>query len=197
MKIGKKWLAGIGALALSMGVFGSAFAAGQSELAEVRRITTKYHDVNVAIAEGYTPTDVNAAIPEVATMGFHYINFNALADPEIDPAKPEVLIYVPAKDNKDGVRLVAVEYVVAAEDWSIDDGQTVFEGWEGDEPPSIFGQTFEGPMHGHAPGEPVHYDKHVWLWQANPKGFNIDEEGNFTYHIPGIFSQWNPTISQK
>ena len=129
-------------------------------------------------------------------MGFHYVNFPELANPEISPEKPEVLIYVPSKDNKDGVRLVAVEYVVAAEDWSIDGGQTVFKGWDSETPPNIFGQTFEGPMEGHAPGEPAHYDKHVWVWQANPKGFNIDEYGNF-YHVPGLFSQWNPTVSQK
>src|SRR3954471_11437358 len=100
------WLAGIGALALSLSVLGSASAAGQSELAQVRQVTTKYHDVNAAIADGYIPTDVNASIPGVATMGFHYVNFSELADPGISPEKPEVLIYVPSKDNKDGVRLV-------------------------------------------------------------------------------------------
>ena len=53
----KGWLAGIGALALSLSVLGSASAAGQSELAQVRQVTAKYHNVNAAIADGYTPTD--------------------------------------------------------------------------------------------------------------------------------------------
>jgi hypothetical protein len=70
----------------------------------------------------------------------------------------------------------------------------MLEGWSGEEPPSIFGQNFEGPMDGHAPGEPAHYDKHVWLWQANPKGFNIEHDGTITSDIPGIFSQWNPNL---
>ena len=114
-----KWFVGLGALALSFSVLGSAMAAGngQSELAQVRNITAKYHKESAAIADGYTPTDINAIIPGVATMGYHYINFEELADPSISPEKPEVLIYVPSKDSKDGVKLVAVEYVVAAEDW--------------------------------------------------------------------------------
>jgi hypothetical protein len=58
-----------------------------------------------------------------------------------------------------------------------------------DEPPSIFGHTFEGPMDGHEDGEPSHYDKHVWLWQANPKGFNFP-----CPEVPGMFSGWNPNI---
>jgi hypothetical protein len=70
----------------------------------------------------------------------------------------------------------------------------MLEGWSGEEPPSIFGQNFEGPMDGHAPGEPAHYDKHVWLWKANPKGFNIEHDGTITSDIPGIFSQWNPNL---
>jgi hypothetical protein len=25
-------------------------------------------------------------------------------------------------------------------------------------------------MFGHAPGMPIHYDLHVWLWKKNPSG---------------------------
>ena len=46
--------------------------------------------------------------------------------------------------------------------------------------PSVFGESFEGPMPGHEPGMPWHYDKHVWVWETNPNG---------------MFSQWNPSIS--
>jgi hypothetical protein len=181
----KKWFIGIAVVVLSLSMLGSAFAAGngQSELAQVRNATAKYQNESVAIADGYIPlaAEYNAVIPGVGIMGLHYINFELLADPAIDPDKPEVLLYVPSKDSKDGVRLVGVEYVVAAAQWT------------GEKPPSIFGQTFEGPLHGHAPGEPDHYDKHVWLWQANPKGFNEAEWPK----SPGIFSQWNATVNQK
>jgi hypothetical protein len=37
--------------------------------------------------------------------------------------------------------------------------------------PSLFGQPFDGPMPGHNPGMPVHYDLHVWLFAKNPSGF--------------------------
>lgn len=200
----KKLFAGIGVLALSLSVIGSASASGQSELAEIRKATAKYHNEAAAIADGYTkvPVEANAAIPGLGVMGLHYINFELLADPEIDPTKPEVLLYVPSKDSKDGVRLVGVEYVVASEEWSIKDesGNVIatFPGWADTEnPPSVFGQTFEGPMKGHVDGEPSHYDKHVWLWQANPKGFNLDDEGNILYNVPGIFSQWNATLKSN
>jgi hypothetical protein len=46
--------------------------------------------------------------------------------------------------------------------------------------PTIFGQTFEGPMDGHGPGEPVHFDKHVWVWEENPSG---------------MFAQFNPNLT--
>jgi hypothetical protein len=35
-------------------------------------------------------------------------------------------------------------------------------------------------MLGHEPGMPVHYDLHVWLYQANPDG---------------VFASWNPSVS--
>lgn len=46
--------------------------------------------------------------------------------------------------------------------------------------PTLFGRAFDGPMLGHGPGMPVHYDQHVWLWKHNPNG---------------MFAQWNPTLS--
>ncbi|MCA1639594.1 MAG: hypothetical protein LC768_14895 [Acidobacteria bacterium] len=46
--------------------------------------------------------------------------------------------------------------------------------------PSLFGRSFNGPMPGHGPGEPVHYDLHVWAWRNNPNG---------------MFAQFNPKLS--
>jgi hypothetical protein len=162
-----KWLTGIGAAVMSLGILGSSALASdvQSELAEVRKATSKYHNLEVALADGYIPIGPAIEVPGFGTMGYHYINFAELMDPSIDPKTPEVLLYTSTKDQKDGVRLVGVEYVVAAEDWTLD-GETFYEGWSGSEPPSIFGQTFEGVMDGHGPGEPRHYDKHVWIWSG-------------------------------
>ena len=49
-----------------------------------------------------------------------------------------------------------------------------------DDRPSLFGQPFDGPMPGHFPGQPDHYDLHVWLWRFNPAG---------------MFAQFNPRVS--
>ena len=39
-----------------------------------------------------------------------------------------------------------------------------------DDRPSLFGEPFDGPMEGHEPGQPVHYDLHAWMWRHNPAG---------------------------
>jgi hypothetical protein len=44
----------------------------------------------------------------------------------------------------------------------------------------LFGRPFDGPMLGHEPGMPPHYDLHVWVWQANPEG---------------IFAPFNPNVT--
>ena len=101
-------------------------------------------------------------------MGIHAINPALMADPAIDPRRPEMLLYIPDKHGK--LRLVGVEY------WKRADQVTA-----GD-PPSLFGVTFEGPMPGHGPpgAMPVHYDLHVWLWADNPLG---------------LFAQFNPNLA--
>lgn len=137
-------------------------SAVSKQLAEVRQATARYHDVEAAIADGYVPTDHCLAVPGVGTMGYHYINPALAGDAEIDPTTPELLLYVPAEN---GVKLVAVEYFVAAAAVT--------------ETPWLFDQPFDGPMAGHEPGMPEHYDLHVWLWAHNPDG---------------LFAQFNPSV---
>jgi hypothetical protein len=136
---------------------------GQDELAAVRAATAKYHNVRAAIADGYAPTD--ACVPG---MGYHYIKLANVMDPAIDPLNPEVLLFAPSPD---GVKLVGVEYmkVDADQDLSTDDDR-----------PSVIGQPFEGPMLGHEPGMPIHYDKHVWIWSHNPEGMFHHENADIT-----------------
>lgn len=45
--------------------------------------------------------------------------------------------------------------------------------------PSLFGRGFDGPMLGHSPEMPVHFDMHVWLYKNNPDG---------------VFAAWNPRV---
>lgn len=126
----------------------------RSQLAEARAATARYHDVNAALADGFIPTGPCVAVPKLGAMGIHYANFFRLFDASVSPAEPEFLLYAP--DGRGGLRLVALEYFVPA--------------YMAVEPPTLFGREFDGPMPGHGPGEPAHYDLHVWAWRHNPAG---------------------------
>ena len=133
--------------------------AGASQLAQAWAATWKYYFVENALADGYRPFSPCIAEPGLGAMGFHYGKPALLADPAIDPAQPELLLYIATSF---GLRLIGVEY------WKADADQNLATA--GDRP-SLFGRPFDGPMPGHEPGMPIHYDLHVWLWSGNPAGF--------------------------
>jgi hypothetical protein len=142
-------------------------ADGASDsLAVVRQVTAKYHDVAVALADGYVPASPCTVGP-TGVMGIHYLNPVLAAGP-VDLRTPAILLYVPGDD---GLELVGVEYFKADADQDLDT--------DGDRP-TLLGQEFDGPMPGHGGGMPVHYDLHVWAWQHNPDG---------------TFAEFNPRLS--
>lgn len=158
-------LGGVAAGAVVVGTQGPASGApGQSDLARVKAATAKFHDAAVAQAAGYVPVSPCEELPGSGVMGVHSLNPALAADGVVDPLRPEVLLYLPSED---GPRLVGVEWFVA-------------EAAAGGARPSVLGQPFEGPMDGHAPGMPRHYDKHAWLWAPNPTG---------------TWEQWNPALT--
>jgi hypothetical protein len=163
-------------LTLSILMIGTLTAAGVAlagdgklspELQRVRAAVARYHSVDQAIAAGYFAASPCEESP-AGTMGIHFIN-PALFGPGVDPLTPEVLLYLPKPDGE--FELVGVEYfqVDADQDLATDDDR-----------PFLFGQAFDGPMLGHGPGMPIHYDLHVWVAEANPAG---------------VFAQWNPSLS--
>lgn len=169
-------LAMVAIAAAMMALAGPAFAvSGKTDfdvnkgLAQVRQATAKYHDVGTAIADGYLPTEHCIAAPGVGGMGYHYINPALISDPSVDPLKPEVLLYAPKKNGE--LKLVGVEYFVvdADQDLTTDEDR-----------PDLFGVPFYGPMEGHEPGMPVHYDLHAWIFKGNPDG---------------VFADFNPRVS--
>lgn len=135
----------------------------------IRQATKRYRDVDAALAAGFLPTEECAALPGVGGMGFHYVNPAHLTDGVIDPAKPDILLYHVDDDGE--LRLGGVEYfaVDADQDLATDADR-----------PSLYGHPFDGPMPGHDPTMPVHYDLHVWLYTANPAG---------------QLAPWNPRIT--
>jgi hypothetical protein len=139
------------------------------QLRDVRRATSAYKDVKAAEAAGYVPAGPCAEDPKYGGMGVHYENLALIEDGELDPLRPEVLVYQPAKDGK--LRLGAVEY------FQVDDDQDLATD---DDRPWLFDLPFDGPMLGHSPTMPIHYDLHVWLYRHNPAG---------------MFAMWNPRVS--
>lgn len=130
------------------------------QAALIRTATTQLRDVDAALAAGYVPVGDCAELPSVGGMGFHYLHPGLASDDVVDPAHPELLVYRATSDG--GLRLSAVEFFVADADQDLATD---------DDRPALFGtHPFDGPMPGHEPGMPVHYDLHVWLYDHNPAG---------------------------
>lgn len=158
---------------------GSTDADVAKQLAELRRLTARYHDLSLAEADGFLPAGECTEAPGLGGMGYHYLNEARLAG--LDVYSPQLLLYEPRGER---LHLVAVEYFVVAlastasgpAPWF---GETAPPGGFVNAAPTLLGRTFDGPMPGHEPGMPWHYDMHVWLWKANPDG---------------ITATWNPRV---
>ena len=102
------------AAATSAGTSAAAPASYDALLSGVREATAKYHDVAKAIADGYMDPALLAPacleVPGVGTMGIHAVNMGLLMDQDVDPLRPEVLLYVPKQGG--GFKLVGIEYLV-------------------------------------------------------------------------------------
>lgn len=152
----------------------AAASGGQSELAEVRRVTAQFHNVDAAKAAGYELGYVNGsgnriitgciAHPTAGAMGYHYFNKELIDDLVVDVSKPEGLVYAPASNGR--LKLVAVEYVVPGAG-SNPPGVS--------EPPTVLGQEMVilVPAVGW-------YTRHAWVWSTNPAG---------------ILAHWSPEVS--
>lgn len=143
----------------------SDIAAQNRLLASVHQATAKYQKVEMAMADGYEMASPCIAVPGLGGMGVHYINFTYM-DGELDPLRPEALVYEPMENGK--MNLVAVEYIVVVDPMKLED------------PAPRFGQL---TMDNHLQGAPLgfpHYQLHVWLWKNNPSG---------------MYTPFNPNVS--
>ncbi|MDV3222488.1 hypothetical protein [Intrasporangium sp.] len=137
-------------------------AATQGLVAQIRQAVDPYTDVEVAIGDGYVPVS-GCEVSDEGGMGIHYLNPALAGSFEVDPAHPTILLYGP--DGEGGLRLLGAEW------WQANIGQ---------ERPQLGGQPFDGPMPGHGPDMPEHYDLHVWTHVANPAG---------------VFAPWNARVT--
>ena len=163
---------------------GPGNAAQNRLLAQIRQATVKYQDFAVAEADGYMLNPGCVSHPELGGMGFHAVNFGLIVDTEVDPLRPEVLVYEAQEDGT--LKLVAVEFLVPAHNIYVDGVGVLpfpsFWDYENDGPPMLGNKEFDdhrdfANMGG--PGFP-HYQLHVWLWKGNPSG---------------IYAPFNPNVS--
>ncbi len=146
-------------------------ASIQADLAELRQVTAAYHDINVALADGFQ-LGINGLVklcvahPTLGAMGYHYSRQDRFDDVTINELEPEVLVYHTAEDGS--LKLGAVEWVVPKAAWEAEHGV-------GASPPVVYGAalTVINPMLNW-------YVAHAWIWKPNPSG---------------ILMNWNPDVS--
>lgn len=143
-------------------------AAQANPLREARKATEQFRDLDVARAAGYEQVSECESDPKYGAMGIHYANPDLIADGKLDVRKPEILVYQPTRKGK--LRLGAIEYFQADADQDLATD---------DDRPWLFDVPFDGPMLGHNPDMPIHYDLHVWMYRHNPAG---------------LFAMWNPNV---
>lgn len=149
----------------------------------VRTALGRYHSYEQAAKDGYSVAGEPCVASPDGTMGFHAVNYGILATGVNDPTRPPILVYI-GKPNGE-LRLVAAEYFAVALVNTPDGPAPWFAA--GPPPdgfftaaPSVLGRTFDGPMPGHNPQMPWHYDLHAWLFETNPAG---------------TFAPFNPALS--
>lgn len=142
------------------------------QLQRVKAATARFNSVQAALKAGYLPPGGTLNPPPATcvvgppgsgAMGYHFENPTLMEDNVINLRKPEVLVYERKRNGQ--FRLVAVEYYIEADQVAA--------------APTLFGQTFKGPMDPHHPGQESHYDLHAWIWKGNPLG---------------TFSDFNPRV---
>ena len=134
-------------------------AAVKRQLKVVKRATTKYRDVRLAVRDGYVPTDECYGVPGRGVMGFHYANPALILNTVDNIRRPDILD-LPAEQGRApparGGRVVPPRRRPGPDRPDPDR-------------PRLFDRPFDGPMI-HEPGTPVHFDLHAWLFKHNPKG---------------------------
>ncbi len=163
------------AVALVAAVLATPAPAGAAPawLDHLRDATRPYLSLKAAKADGYGKLKDAQGIacidnPPDGGMGVHFVNGDLVGDAEAVADTPEVLVYDPTPD---GMRLVALEYVVFR------------KAWRAAHPtgrPELYGQKFELLGKDNRYGLPPFYELHVWAWKHNPSG---------------MFNDWNPRVT--
>ncbi len=139
----------------------------QDAIAQLRRATAPFHDVDAARQAGYSQFLGCVSEPGHGAMGVHYLNGALAGDAVLDPLRPEALMYEPRDEGK--LRLVGAEFIVFQDVWDAAHPQ----------PPSLFGHPFHLVRAPNRYGVPSFYELHLWVWKQNRNG---------------MFNDWNPAV---
>jgi len=134
----------------------------------VRQSTARFKDVSVAEAEGYHLQFGCVTGPDAGAMGLHYVNGDLVARGELDPTRPQIVIYEPKSDGH--LQLTGADFLVIASAWDASHSG----------PPELMGQLFHFFESPNRFGLPPFYTLHVWAWKENPNG---------------AFVNWHPNVS--
>jgi hypothetical protein len=132
----------------------------------VRESTARFHDVNVAEAEGYALQFGCVSGDSAGAMGLHYVNGDILNKGVIDPTHPPIVIYEPTPSGK--LKLIGADFLIFADAWNAKNSA----------PPQLMGQLFhlfDAPNRFELPS---FYTLHVWAWKENPNGAFVNWHPN-------------------
>ena len=130
----------------------------EKTLATLRRVTDRYHDLNVAIKDGFVFLHGCETRGDEGPVGMVYVHPGRLTDGVLDARKPDALVYEPGKKNRP--KLVAVEMAIP------------YSLWSGRRPPKFLGATFQRE------DEFGVFGLHVWIWRHNPEGMFAESNPN-------------------
>ena len=143
--------------------------SGGALIKVVREATERFQDVEAAKAEGYVLQFGCVSGSDSGAMGMHFVNGPLVGDGELDPTRPEIVIYEPLPNGK--VKLIGADYLVFASAWHAK---------HPDETPKLGGQLMHLIESPNRYGLPAFYTLHVWAWKESSTG---------------PFVNWHPTVS--
>lgn len=137
----------------------------EEEIEILTKAMRRFHNIDVAIAQGYVPVS-----PLVDGMGIHYAKFEYV-DFQFDLLKPEILVYHP--DENGDMQFVAAEYLYVIPECST---RTDYP----DAPDGFIGG--EDEWHVNCNAGPGGWTLHAWVGLEN-------EAGVFAPYNPALFEE--------
>src|SRR5262249_49528850 len=122
----------------------------------MRAATERFQDGEVAKAEGYALQFGCVSGSDSGAMGMHFVNGALVGDGELDPTRPEIVIYEPVGNGK--LKLIGADFLVLADAWNAKHAA----------PPEMMGQLFHLFEAPNRFGLPAFYTLHVWAWKESP-----------------------------